>query len=188
MSGATKSCYGKTPRFCMACREDFQQDTGCDVRAERKAVVAEDESGKSAKGGYRCMDQIFITYCSWQKDDTIKDTGKTVRVEHLYTSPRIVEFIEKCKSAKVTWGILSDKHGICLEGQEYEWYDLHPESITNEEMAQLKEKVLQQLASFPKIFFYAPAGELHPVYRKIIDETPLKYRTRWISRLDEITV
>ena len=149
--------------------------------------MAEDESEKSAKCGYRRMSHIFITYCSWQKDDTIKDTGITVRVEHLYTSPRIVEFIEKCKSANVIWGILSDKHGICLEDQEYEWYDLHPESITDEEMEQLKENVVRQLACFTKIYFYAPTGDLHPVYRRIIDETPLKYRTHWMTRLNEIT-
>ena len=132
------------------------------------------------------MNNIFITYCSWQKDEAIRDAKAKVSVDQLYTSPRIIQFIEKCQAEKVIWGILSDKHGICFEKQEYEWYDLHPGSLTVDEIEQLKVKVVQQLACFSKIYFYTPTVDLHPVYQKIIDETPLKNKTQWLTRLEEI--
>ena len=83
------------------------------------------------------MNNIFITYCSWQKDEAIRDAKAKVSVDQLYTSPRIIQFIEKCQAEKVIWGILSDKHGICFEKQEYEWYDLHPGSLTADEIEQV---------------------------------------------------
>ena len=132
------------------------------------------------------MNNIFVTYCSWQKDESLRGAKIKVRVDQLYTSPRIVQFIEKCKAEKVIWGILSDKHGICLEEQECEWYDLHPGALTVDEMEHLKEKIILHLACFSKIYFYAPNGELHPTYQKIVDETPLKHKTYWITRLEEI--
>jgi len=44
--------------------------------------------------------RIYITHCSKKRNDSLKDTGKKVPPEKLYTAKMLLRFINKCKEKK----------------------------------------------------------------------------------------
>ena len=74
--------------------------------------------------------KIFLTYCSWQKDDSFKKTNEAVTPDRLYTSDRIQNFIRACREAGAFWAIFSDAYGVWFPGERKEWYDKPPDEVT----------------------------------------------------------
>ena len=59
---------------------------------------------------------LFVTHCSGQKNGP----GDPLT---LYTSPRVQRFGTTCKMARVSWAIMSAKHGLFLPTEQHDPYD-----------------------------------------------------------------
>ena len=114
--------------------------------------------------------ELFLTYCSWQKDDSLKKSSKKVTPDILYTSPRIVQFIKKCEKERVNWAIFSDKYGIWFPNEAHEWYDYPPENVTQSEFIQLAENAEKSLEKY-NVFFFGDVKreDFPPLYSKLIE-------------------
>jgi hypothetical protein len=49
--------------------------------------------------------RIYVTHCSAKKDNSLKNTGKKVTPDKLYTATPLQRFMNKCKKRKVHWAI-----------------------------------------------------------------------------------
>lgn len=130
--------------------------------------------------------KLFMTYCSWQKDDRFKNNTKKVGPEILYTSRRIRSFIAKCTSEGVVWAILSDHYGIWFPHEKHRWYDLHPDLLSND---QLQKLVLsfKSLSEYDEIWFFYDAETCHPLYRKVVRESDIEKQVKWFNDLQDIS-
>ncbi|NQS74568.1 MAG: peroxide stress protein YaaA [Methanoculleus sp.] len=113
--------------------------------------------------------KIFLTYCSWQKDDSFKKTNEAVTPDRLYTSDRIQNFIRACREAGAFWAIFSDAYGVWFPGERKEWYDKPPDEVTPAEFEQLVSRAEKSLEKY-EIFFCGDTGDskFHPLYRDLI--------------------
>ena len=130
------------------------------------------------------MMNVCITYCSWQKDDRLKDTGEKVTPDQLYLSERIQRFIAYCRSQDLRWGIFSDLCGILFENDKQEWYDFHPDLVTPEHRQFLAKAFASTLSEFDTIWYYYDPETLHPLYRQIVDESGIANRVVWVTDLE----
>ncbi len=114
--------------------------------------------------------KIFLTYCSWQKDDSPKKSNKAVTPDRLYTSERIQNFIQACRAANVFWAIFSDEYGVWFPGEKKKWYDKPPDMVTPAEFEQLVSRAEKSLEKY-EIFFYGDLNDskFHPLYRDLIE-------------------
>ncbi len=114
--------------------------------------------------------KIFLTYCSWQKNDSFKKTNEAVTPDRLYTSERIQKFIKACKKAEAFWAIFSDEYGVWFPGERRRWYDKPPDTVTPAEFEQLVSRAEKSLEKY-EIFFYGDTGDskFHPLYQNLIE-------------------
>ena len=66
------------------------------------------------------MRRIYVTHCSAKKDDSLKNTGKKVTPDKLYTATPTQRFMNKCKEKRTNWAIFSDKYSIWFPSEEHE--------------------------------------------------------------------
>ena len=132
--------------------------------------------------------RIYITYCSAQKNDSLKGTDIEVAPDVLYTSKhRIQPFMETCKRQGVSWAIFSDHYGVWFPKEKRSWYDKPPSAVTKEEFQKLLENFDRQLAAYEDIFFYRPSPVyFHSLYQRLLKESKLSKRIRIISSITEI--
>lgn len=129
---------------------------------------------------------ICITYCSWQKDERLKDTGEMVTPDKLYMSKRIQECIAACKEKEMRWGIFSDYCGILFETDKQHWYDYHPDSVPEADISKLALSFALALKDFDRIWYYYNPDTLHPLYQRIVTESGLENRVVWFHDLEKI--
>jgi hypothetical protein len=115
-----------------------------------------------------------LTHCSAKKDQTLENTGIKVTPDKLYTSTKLLGFVEKCKAANCNWAIFSDKYGIWFPNELHEWYDKNPNDVTEKEFQELKNDFEKKLASFDEIHFYYNPGRFHPLYNRLLNEAKVK--------------
>ena len=115
-----------------------------------------------------------MTHCSAKKDDSLKNTRVKVTPDKLYTSTKLLGFVEKCKTEHCKWAIFSDKYGVWFPNELHQWYDKHPSSVTEAEFEVLKNDFEKKLADFDEIFFYYNPGRFHPLYNRILNEAKIK--------------
>jgi len=115
--------------------------------------------------------RLYLTYCSGQKDESLISSGERVPPGRLYTSQRIQKFIEGCTNQKAYWAIFSDKYGIWFPNEVHEWYEKHPDDVTNAEFVRLVLQSVNKLRKYD-VFFYADKNDpkFHPLYKQLIDE------------------
>lgn len=114
--------------------------------------------------------KIFLTYCSGQKDDELKENNEAVTPDELYTSERIQKFINACREAGAFWAIFSDEYGVWFPGERRKWYDKPPDEVTPAEFEQLASRAEKSLKKY-EVFFYGDVGgpKFHQVYRDLIE-------------------
>ncbi|CCJ37473.1 hypothetical protein BN140_2550 [Methanoculleus bourgensis MS2] len=114
--------------------------------------------------------RIFLTYCSWQKNDSFKKSNEAVTPDKLYTSERIQKFIKACKEAGAFWAIFSDEYGVWFPGERRGWYDKPPDEVTPAEFEQLVSRAEKSLEKY-EIFFYGDTGDskFHPLHQNLIE-------------------
>jgi hypothetical protein len=76
--------------------------------------------------------RIFVTHCSAKKDNSLKNTGKKVTPDKLYTATPTQRFMKKCLKSKVNWAIFSDYYGVWFPDLEHEWYEKSPDTVTEQ--------------------------------------------------------
>jgi hypothetical protein len=130
--------------------------------------------------------RIYITHCSAKKNSQIKGTSKKVGPEDLYTALPTQRFIAICKKAKVNWAIFSDKYDVFFPNERNEWYNKHPNSVSQEEFNYLVSQFDKKMAAYNEIYFYRNPGRFHPLYQRLIDESSLNSRVILISHLWQI--
>lgn len=74
---------------------------------------------------------IYLTHCSAEKDNALRGTGMTTTPNRLYKAPGIQAFMQHCSDKGVEWAILSDRYGVWLPTVKHEWYEKHPDTVTN---------------------------------------------------------
>lgn len=130
--------------------------------------------------------KIYITHCSAKKDNSIKNTGKKVTPDNLYTATPIQRFMNKCKEKNVNWAIFSDLYGVWFPDQKHEWYEKDPDKVTEEEFRNLLKDFDEKLQKYDEIWFYYNPGRFHPLYRRLLQETKLKDKIRCFTHLKDI--
>jgi len=130
--------------------------------------------------------RIYITHCTGIKNDSLKSSDKAVKPEALYAAVHTQRFIRKCKEVQATWAIFSDQYGIWFPDTKRKWYDKHPDSVTNEEFAELLHGFDKILEEFSEIWFYNHPSWFHLLYQRIIRKSTLSQRIRTFSHLNQI--
>lgn len=130
--------------------------------------------------------RIYITHCSAKKDDSIKNTGRKVTPDKLYTAAPTQRFMLRCKDKKVNWAIFSDLYGVWFPNIEYEWYEKDPDTVTEQEFRNLVNDFDQKLQNYDEIWFYYNPGRFHPLYDKLLQETRLKNKVKRFTHKIEI--
>ncbi|MDH7514042.1 MAG: hypothetical protein QHH14_13935 [Clostridiales bacterium] len=128
--------------------------------------------------------RIYITYCSWQKDDSLRGTGVRVTPDKLYRSPRIQGFIARCREKRANWAIFSDFCGVWFPEKTLPWYDLHPDKVTKEEEAKLASAFYDSLKDYGEIHYYPDT--LHPLSKRIVTQSGLENRVSWFTDLNTV--
>ena len=130
--------------------------------------------------------RIYITHCSFKKDDSLRGTGSKVFPWELYVGQRIQAFMRHCRARKVEWAVFSDLYGVWFPDVKHKWYEKHPGSVTKEEFEALLHGFNRQLSAYNEIWFYHHPKRLHPLYRKLLRVTRLRDRVRKFSHCHEI--
>lgn len=126
-------------------------------------------------------DRIYITYCSWQKDDRLKGTGIRVTPDKLYLSTRIQSFIAHCRVKNVKWAIYSDYCGVWFPEDLHAWYDLHPDNVPEEAIYGLSQVFSKSLSKYDEIYYFYDKKTLHPLYERIVNESEIFERVHWFD-------
>lgn len=132
--------------------------------------------------------KIYLTYCSAQKNNALKNTSVEVTPDILYTSKyRIQPFMQTCRQKAVKWAIFSDLYGVWFSEERHAWYEKSPDSVTESEFKALLANFDGRLAAYDEICFYRPSPiYFHSLYRRLLQETKLKDQIRIISSIQKI--
>ena len=127
--------------------------------------------------------RIYLTHCCAKKDDTLKHTGEKVPPDRLYAARPTRRFMDTCKGRGVQWAILSDKYGVWFPDVRHEWYEKHPNTVTEDEYRDLRTDFHQKLRNYDEIYFYHNPGRFHPLYKRLLKETRLRDRITLFSHI-----
>ncbi len=130
--------------------------------------------------------KIFIAHCSAKKDNSLKNTGRKVTPDKLYTATPTQRFMNRCKEKNVRWAIFSDLYGVWFSDIEHEWYDKGPDTVTESEFRILVSDFDQKLKDYDEIWFYHNPGRFHHLYRRLLEETGLKNKIKCFTHIKEI--
>ena len=130
--------------------------------------------------------RIYLTHCCAKKDDTLKDTGEKVPPDRLYAARPTRRFMDMCKRRGVQWAILSDKYGVWFPDVRHEWYEKHPNTVTEEEYRDLLMDFHQKLRNYDEICFYYNPGRFHSLYKRLLTQTTLRDGIALFSHYYEI--
>lgn len=133
--------------------------------------------------------RIYITHCSAKKDNSLKNTGKRVTPDKLYTATPIQRFMTTCKKRGVKWAIFSDHYGVWFVHEQHEWYGNDvgdPNKVTEQKFNSLVDDFDQKLQNYDEIWFYYNPGRFHPLYKRLLQETKLKDKVKLFTHISEI--
>lgn len=105
--------------------------------------------------------KIYLTHCSAKKDDSLKNSGRKVPPDKLYTATPTQRFMNKCKETHVNWAIFSDLYGVWFPDIEHKWYEKDPNTVTEKEFYQLLDDFNRKLQRYEEIWFYYNPGRFH---------------------------
>lgn len=130
--------------------------------------------------------KIYITHCSAKKDNSLKNTGREVTPDKLYTAKPTLRFMRRCSEQKVNWAIFSDSYGVWFPDVEHEWYEKSPDTVTEQEFKVLINDFDTKLKQYDEIWFYYNPGRFHPLYRRLLQETKLQENIKRFTHIGEI--
>ncbi len=130
--------------------------------------------------------KIYITHCSTKKNKLYKNNNLLTTPDKLYTSKRIIRFINQCKIKNQNWAILSDRYGIWFPHEKHTWYDIHPRNITGKQLDKLVLNFDKDLSMYDEIWYYYNPAKFHTLYKKLLDMTKLRDKVVMFSHLKEI--
>ena len=130
--------------------------------------------------------RIYITHCSAKKDDSLKNTDKKVTPDKLYAATPTKRFMKKCMEKKVSWAIFSDLYGVWFPDVKHQWYDKHPNEVTEQEYIALITDFDKKLQKYDEIWFYYNPGRSHRLYTRLLREVKLKDRVKRFTHIEEI--
>lgn len=130
--------------------------------------------------------RIYVTHCTKNKDDRLKDTGDKVTPDRLYRGMFIEAFMRECKRRGVNWAIFSDKYAVWFPHGKHEWYDKDPNDVTDDEYQQLLADFDERLDRYDEIHFYRRRPRFHPLYKRLLRDTRLRDRITKISSVKQI--
>lgn len=128
--------------------------------------------------------RVYLTHCSKEKNAQAKETGKAVTPDQLYTDPKIQLFMQKCKENNVSWAILSDLYGVFLSDERHEWYEKHPDTVTQEEEEIVIKDFDRKLSYYDEIWFYVRPESFHQFYEKVLKRTVLADKVKIFQDID----
>lgn len=77
--------------------------------------------------------------------------------------------------------------GFVFPHDQIQWYEKHPNSVTQSEKRKLFDNALVALRQYDLAYFYYNPGRIHPLYKALVSEMQSKNRKmREITHLDEI--
>ncbi len=132
------------------------------------------------------LDIVYLTHCSAKKDDSLRGTDRKVTPDELYTATPTQRFMNKCKEEGVEWAIFSDKYGIWFPNEKHEWYDKHPNSVTEKEFQVLVNDFEEKLRNYDKILFYHNPGRFNNLYKRLLKESDISERIELFSHKSKI--
>lgn len=118
------------------------------------------------------MGVLYITHCTNKKDHRLKVTKEKVTPDKLYIGDKITRFINCCNSQKVEWAIFSDLYGIWFPHERHEYYDKHPNEVSDEEFNKLLDDSEKKLKKYGRVYFYGNhrSPYFHRLYKKLITQ------------------
>lgn len=121
---------------------------------------------------------LICTGCSAQK----REDGGSHKPSELYLGSKNVNFYKMMITNKREFATLSDLHGLCLEDETYENYDVHPSELTIDDFKKLGEsiKAKADLKQYDAILYYNPSPIMGSPYFKMLSHTglPVYYFTK----------
>jgi len=139
-------------------------------------------------GCFTDMRILYFTHCCAKKNATVRGTSKWISPIELYVAVPTQRFMKRCIEAGVEWAIFSDKYAFVFPDDRIEWYEKHPNSLTNFEKEKLFDDTFKILKDYDLAYFYYNPGRLHPFYRELVDEMRRRSRKiREITHLDDIS-
>lgn len=130
--------------------------------------------------------RIYLAHCTAKKHDRLKHTGEKVTPDRLYRGKFVEPFMRTCKQRSVNWAVLSDKYGVCFPDVRHEWYEKHPNTVTEDEYRELLKDFDLKLRDYHEIYFYHNPGRFHALYQRILTETRLRDRITLFSHVADI--
>jgi hypothetical protein len=130
--------------------------------------------------------RIYLSHCAKDKSPLAKTTGAKMTPDKLYTDVGLMAFMETCKKAGMDWAILSDRYGIYFAYDEHEYYEKHPDTVTEEEEKQITRSFEEKLTGFDEIWFYIRPATFHPFYERVISTNSLSMRVKFFESLAQI--
>lgn len=132
--------------------------------------------------------KIYITHCTSIKDNRYKGTNEKVSPDVLYIGKKIQRFISNCMKKNLKWAIFSDYYGVWFPYEKHEWYEKHPNLVTDSEFEQLVSSTKKKLKNYG-VYFYGnyKSHYFHPLYRKLVDRLSKEgINIKLISKFEEI--
>lgn len=130
--------------------------------------------------------RVYLTHCSAEKEHSLQGTGKKVTPDRLYTATSTQAFMSRCQEKEVDWAILSDLYGVWFPEVEHEWYEKHPDTVTDQEFSGILKDFAQKLKNYDEIWFYFNPERFHSFYQKILQGTELKSKVKQFTELQKI--
>lgn len=130
--------------------------------------------------------RIYLTHCSAKKDEKLKNLKDEVTPDKLYTSSRLLGFVNKCKQAGCNWAIFSDLYGVWFPTEKHQWYEMHPKKVNEEKFQQLLSSFDEKLSEYDEIFFYYNPRRFHGLYKRLLEESKLTKKITKFSHKSEI--
>jgi hypothetical protein len=114
-------------------------------------------------------ERLYITHCTFKKDDTLTGTDKLVLPEELYNGTKIHRFISQCKKKGVKWAIFSDYYGVWFSNEKHTWYEKDPDDVNDNEFETLVTNSKKRLLPYC-VYFYGnyKSHYFHPLYRRMV--------------------
>lgn len=117
------------------------------------------------------MASLYLTHCTYKKDERLQRTPKKISPDRLYTGVKITRFINRCKHVEVNWAVFSDKYGVWFPHEKYGYYEKHPNDVTDDEFKELLQESRDKLQKYDAIYFYGnhKSHYFHSLYKRFIE-------------------